>query len=718
MQIFWRFFCKFAVMNVNEYKKSVESALKQDSLREALRQLAVMLPGDAAVLRRQVESIGEDYGRVIDFAMTGLPDPGRSEQLASLRQRVYTVLDLAIREYEIGERSTLYYNTVRTERLRPADTIARLWSEVHARAVESSAFATAALGKAEVRRRREAFEGAERRLFERIWTTAPLQDDDVNALREMLSADDVPHSVVAVALGALTLGALEFYNERGLLCLLEAAMPGGRDWLEMRATVGAVLVMSRWPMRSSSAPVNAHLAALREGGHWSGDVEEIILQLIRMADVEKISRAMSGEIIPEIMALKPDITQGGELNPEWEEKLQQSGLGDKLRRLSELQEGGGDMFYSVFAMLKTFPFFSHPSAWFLPFSTERTDVADAIGHDMVMAEMVGATPVMCDSDKYSFILSLDHLPTEHKNALTQRIESANIDLAELAQGEALPGQERRKALMVGYIQDLYRFFKLFRRKGEFVSPFDRLISPMDVPALADDFSSPDKVRLLGEFFFKHRHWQETIVLFDKLSPDASVMQKKGHAYSRLMRPDEAAQALAQADMLQPDSEWTLRHLAEELRACGRTRDALETYRRLDRICPDNQQTAIAMGECEMELGNCREALHYFYMAEFIDESSPLPLRHIAHAALLNGDFETSEKYFGRLMQTQTPEADDYLHMGHLALAMKQVREAVNYYKLARPNVEVLRSELMSSKPLLESLGIDITIIPLLCDSLS
>lgn len=706
-------------MNVNEYKESVERQLSQGALREALRLLEVMLPAGASALRREVSDISDDYDRLIDYAMTGNPDPGRPAQLQALHQRVFTVLDLIVREHEVADTPTLYYNTVRTERLRVHDSIPSLLDHVLKTAANASAFALAGLGQEEARRRRLAAEEAERRLFERIWITVPLQPDDVAAVRNIILTDALPRRVAMIALGALTLGALQFYSEKALLLLLQAAAPTGRDDIEARATVGAVLVMAQWPKRSDSAAVRSALQALRAGLSWRSDVEEVILQLIRTADVEKISRAMANEIIPEMMKLRPDIVAGdesaAEINPEWEEMLEKSGISDKLRKLSQMQAEGGDMFYSSFSMLKSFPFFTHPSAWFLPFEAERSDVAQAVGHDLTIAEMTAMAPAMCDSDKYSFILAFNHIPAAQRQALVSRIEQSGIDIVAMNGGAEMDLAAKRRNLIVGYIQDLYRFFNLFRRKGEFPNPFTHLINPARIAALAPDFSSDDKVRLLGEFFFKHRHWHEALALFEKLPPDPSVMQKTGHAYSRLYMPQEAANALAHADALQPDNEWTLRHLGRELAASGQMAQAFDAYRRLDALHPDDLDTALAMGRCQLAMGNYREALHYFYMAEFADESSLLPLRNIGHAALLNHDFDTTEKYYARVMASETPVKEDYIDMGHLELIKNNVREALNYYRLASDTPDDMRAILRNQAQLLADLGVDATLLPLLPD---
>ena len=708
-------------MNTDEYKLAVEAAVRNGELKEAFRLLRVMAPANAWWLRNEVDRAEEDYGRIIDYAMTGAPDPSRESQIGALQSRIYTMLDLTVREAEAKDRPTLYYNTLRTERLRPADTITAL---LEATARSESALSAFSFGPKPKDARPQA-EAAERRLWERVWVTVPLSSEDREALREALLSPTLPLRVPLLLVSALTLSGLEFYSEPTLLLLLDAATSGSME-MQVRASVGAALVMARWPRRSNTSAVARRLESLREQTSWSADMEAIFMQLIRTSDVEKISRQMRDEIIPEMMKLRPDLYKRIkpdadpselEMNPEWEELLDKSGIADKLQKLSDLQNEGGDLFFSAFSMLKGYPFFSHPSAWFLPYDPEQSDAARALGHDQTLGTILAAAPTMCDGDKYSFTLSLDRLPQAHKDAMLQQLSDANINLAELVGTELLPQQKARLMAIAGYVQDLYRFFRLFRRKGEFRDPFAATANLAAVPLLKADFADPQKMRLIGEFYFKHEHWQEALDIFVSLQPDLALHQKMGHAWQRLGRMDRAAEQYERAEMLAPESAWTLRRLAAARRALGQPEEALKLYQRLERLEPERVATALAMGHCHLESGNVREALHSYYRAEFMDEKSLKPIRPIAWTTFLSRDFETSRKYYDRLMAEDTPTANDYLNMGHLSLATGHLREAINYYKLFSQDAAALGKALRGDERLLQQAGVDTSVIPLLLDSI-
>lgn len=715
-------------MNTFEYKEAVEAAVSQHNFHEAFRLLRVMLSADSWRLRADLEAAEEDYSRIIGYALTGAPDPGRDAQISALSTRIYSILDMLLRESMIADHSSLYFSSVRTNRLNRRETLQGLLAEYIEAARNASTFALAVLSKSDAAARRRVVEDLEPRLFTRVWTTTPLTFDEIASLRSAMQSADVAEHFKQLMVGALTMSLLQFFSEPLLRLLLEFAGAEYSEAVQVRSTVGAVLVMARWPRRTDSPQIKAQLDALREQGRWSADVEQTVMQFVRSADVEKITKTMREEIIPEMMKLRPDIEkhikESGfdqadlESNPEWEEMLDKSGLTERLRKLSEMQFEGGDLFFSAFSMLKNFAFFNHPANWFMPFNAERSDVIEALGHDDALSIMLSEAPAMCDSDKYSFIFSLDRIPAVQKDMVMNQISSATMQMAEMADSEALPERVRRNGLVTRYIQDLYRFFRLFRRRSEFADPFDTIINPAAIPALKADFAHPEKIRLLGEFYFKHGHYEHALSLFRLLEPDYQIHQKMGHALQKLGLLREAVEEYERAEMLAPDSEWTLRRLAAAYKQLGDYRKALEYYKRLERMNPDNSSVALNIGHCYLQLNELQEALHSYYKAEMLDEQSTKPLRPIAWSAFLNRDFDTAKAYYDRLLSAESPLPADYLNLGHLSLAANDIREAMNYYGLyADGDIAKLAKSLHEDSHLLEQAGIDVSIVPIILDAI-
>lgn len=72
---------------------------------------------------------------------------------------------------------------------------------------------------------------------------------------------------------------------------------------------------------------------------------------------------MREEIIPEMLknvssmknmrfGFEENDEENNDMNPDWEDAFEKSGLGDKLREMNELQLEGADVYMSTFAALK------------------------------------------------------------------------------------------------------------------------------------------------------------------------------------------------------------------------------------------------------------------------------------------------------------------------------------------------------------------------------
>lgn len=219
---------------------------------------------------------------------------------------------------------------------------------------------------------------------------------------------------------------------------------GNMPELEIHALCALLLTM--WMQREHihTSKIKSMIATLSELPAWQADVKMAFLQFIRTRDTERINRTMREDVIPSMMKIRPDINKivkddpdmldpmSLEDNPEWEELFEKSGLGSKLRELSEMQAEGADVMMSTFAHLKSFPYFNEVAHWFQPFFPEQHHVSKALGGNSIeLAEMLESTPMLCDSDKYSMAFSLEQVAGAARKVMLEQIKAQNINMAEL-----------------------------------------------------------------------------------------------------------------------------------------------------------------------------------------------------------------------------------------------------------------------------------------------
>ena len=195
----------------------------------------------------------------------------------------------------------------------------------------------------------------------------------------------------------------------------------------------------------------------------------------------------------------------------------------------------------------------------------------------------------------------------------------------------------------------------------------------------------------------------------------------GYCMEKTSRPGRAADLYRRAEIFDPESLWTLRRLAAVLRAAGQADEALEAYRRLAQKQPDDTRTALLLGYCLMEKGLYEEAIAQFYKVDFLDDKTHKAWRPLAWTLFLARDFDRADQYYRKIL-SDAPRSNDYLNMGHVALARADIREAVNFYRLAVDTSDAraldLRSAFAADARALDAAGVDPLLPPLVADAVT
>lgn len=723
-----------AEYNIEQRYKEVKMLLKQNRLRETISELKNMAATRALTrLYDEILKLEDSYKLMLQYATTGIEDPSREKLYTEFIDLAYTLLDRIVRQYRAVDSPRWYYNTLRNEAIYKGDTLDELIGRYEQLCKDSSLYNLITNDNTQLNESTLQKENLESRIFNRLWVKFPLDSQDCQLIKSTISSSQLPDYFKQMLISALFLGLLECYDEKRL-DLLFAIYECGDEYVSVKAICAALIVMSVHKDHKLSAKIVSHLDAIKEFPFWKDDLKMVFIQLIKTRETEKINRKMQEELIPQMLKLRPDITKklndemsiidmsSMEENPEWQEMLDKSGITEKMRELSELQEQGGDVFMSTFAQLKSFPFFNDVVNWFMPFHLDHSIVKDSLGNDAVMGDIILSSPFLCNSDKYSLVLSMKSIPEAQRSMMMSQFNAQNINVAELRNSELLLPSQKRENIANKYIQDLYRFFKLYRRKKDFLDPFGQSLNLIAVQALTDEFRNADTLTLIGEFYFKRKYYDDAYNVFMLLSsitpPSAQLFQKMGYCCQQRGEVKEALVYYEQSELLNAENSWTLRRIANCYKLLNNPLKALEYYKRVDALKSDDLAVTMCIGHCLMELNRYEEALKYYYKVEFLDENSLKAGRAIAWCALLSGDYQQSEKYYEKLI-AEAPIDEDFLNMGHLYLAQKNVQEAIVYYKKYSERVgttDRFIESINNDKIYLRKVGVDTDILPLIIDA--
>lgn len=723
---------------MTDINSTIDSYISKRRLRDAFRELRSHASrlGDWRVTDR-IDHLEQNYSMMLKYAVQGADDPSRADVYGSIVAGIYDVLDYVNRELARPRSSSLYFGIVRYEQSQSDNALSDLSVRYVKALADTSIYNLVETDNASAVEQRAGLEALERRIFNNVWTRHPFTAEDDSAVRRLLTGEEVPEYFKEMLISALLLALTSYYDERKLNVLLDMYASGSSSKLRIRALCAALMAMFVNRMRIDSVRMRDRVAALRDTTDWSRDVRSVLLQFIRSRDTERITRKMNDELLPEMMKLRPDIARrmknsdalndmaGFEENPEWQELLDKSGLSDKLKELTKMQEDGGDVLMSTFANLKSFPFFNDVANWFVPFHPDHTSVTRVLGKDLEsIGSLISSSPFLCDGDKYSFVFAVASVPESQRKLMLSQMDAQMMNELELKAASMSTSADMRDNIANKYVQDLYRFFKLYRRRGEFNDPFARPLNLLQLPLLAPDFTDSETLAVVGEFYFKRGYYDDALKVFsllaDMLPPDVQLYQKMGYCMQNLGNPEEAIKYYSQAELLNADSLWTLRRLAACYKMLDRPSKALEYYKRIERLKPDDLSVALSIGHCLLELNRPAEAINYYFKVEFVDDKSTRAWRPIAWASFVTGDLERSRNYYERIL-TDAPTATDYLNMGHVYLASHDMKEAVNYYNLSIDNdnndIETFINNFNSDARHLVNAGVDASLLPLVIDTI-
>lgn len=580
-------------------------------------------------------------------------------------------------------------------------------------------------------------------LFYHFWFKNKLSAEEIASYRSFLNNEHIPEHEKAFLITALTLGQLLFFDEQKIMLLFEG-YESEQVEVNQRALSGLMLALYCYDQRMFLFPaIVARLEMLNEKQSFRQHLEKILLQLIGSKETEKIQKKLQDEILPEMMKLSPNLRNKLSLeamlgdalnedkNPEWRDIFKDSAVFmDKMEELSEMQMKGADIFMTSFANLKSFPFFSELTNWFIPFfphhpSLIRSSSPEDLPDNQKLFDLLLKTPVLCNSDKYSFCFSMQTIPTDFKKNMFETLSAEFDQLIESESEDDLIAHSKKAESVSGqYIRDLYRFFKLHpQREGLediFSWPFDFHNKNTFRELLREENSL---LRNIAEFYFAKNYYPEAAEIYLillEVQEEAELIQKLAFCYQKMDNFDLALSYYLKADLFDQNRTWNHKKIALCYRHLKKPDLALQYYQQAVLLEPDNLGIHISIGHCRMELKQYDEALKSYFKVEYLSPGNKRVWRPIGWCSLLVGKKQQSEQYFEKLM-AESPNKFDLLNMGHVQWCLGNRKLALDYYKQSINDAEMSETEFMDAfhedlEHLLRQ-GVDAEDVPIMLDQL-
>ncbi len=690
IQYFWHTICyinNMTIQEINQTYSRIIGSLDRKELKNAFDAIQSLIAGAKLyAFQDKLNELQETYQYMLRYRVDGLQDPMQNKIYRNIQASAYELSDLLKQKALAIDSPLTFYAKRRTMQLHPVLNYAQL----HEQLIESHRNG-----------QRKMFDDLTDVLFNKIWTSSFLTQDESAEIQQILSDKELPYTVGGQIISALLLGSQEAFDKEKTLLLLEAANLSD-DEIRIRAMIVLLIVLFKYRKRTELYPQLAtRLESLAENKGFVETIRTITLRFILARETEKIMYKLQNEIIPEMMKLSPKLSNklnikdispeqlSEEMNPEWESLFADKQLGKKMEEFSELQQEGADIMHSTFVHLKHFPFFRDTAHWFLPFTADHSDFGNRFlnenNTEQQMLDSMTIAAFMCNSDKFSFYFSMMQLPEDARKMMVNQFDSQISDMIQQNKEELINKRGKAETIIGQYIQDLYRFYKLYPGHGDFEDIFNLSLDFHNLEILKPYISDYETLTMIAEYYLRKNYFKDALVIFNQFVAANHVTdilyQKIGYCKQMTGELEEALEYYLRADMLNTESKWVIRRIAGCYRSLKQPEKALEYYRRYDLLNPDNLSIAISIGHCYLELKDYTEALKYFFKVDYLDSKSNKAWRPIAWCSFLTGKYDQARNYYKKILENN-PNIQDLLNAGHTEWALQNQKGALKYYQQA------------------------------------
>lgn len=712
------------LQEINKAYNRIIGSLDSKELKNAFDSIQSLISGSREIsFQDKLNELQDTYKYMLRYRIEGAKDPMQEQIYNRIQTSSYELAD-RIRNKALAIESPLaFYSRRRSLQVQPNVTFENLHLQL------SKHYATG---------NRAEYDAMLIVLFNKIWVSDPFTIEEAAVIKNILFDNELPFTAGCQIVSALMLGLQAAFDPEKLMLLFDAANHENEE-IKVRVLISILLTLYVYRKRTALYPqITNRLDALSETPGFTKAIRTITLRFILARETEKITRKLQNEIIPEMMKLSPKISNkinlkditpeqlGEEMNPEWENIFADSSLGKKMEEFSELQQEGADVMHSTFVHLKSFPFFRELSNWLLPFTTEHSSFGDRFNQnngEKLMLDSMTLAAFMCNSDKYSLYFSMMQLPEEAKKMMMNQFDSQATEMIQQNKEELISKRGKLEAITGQYIQDLYRFFKIYPGHLDFNDIFTMPLDFHNLSILRPYISDEESLSSIAEFYLRKNYFSDALTIFNQLAEtnqDSDILfQKIG--YCKQMNDDlqGALDAYLRADLLNPGSKWVIRRIAGCYRSLKEPEEALKYYRRYEKLNPDNLSITISIGHCYLELRNYSEALKCFYKVDYLDGNNKA-WRPIAWCSFLTGKYDQARNYYKKILSNQ-PNTQDLLNAGHTEWALQNIKGAIEFYRQAveKENRDFYKfqEEFNQDIPDLIVAGIEDTEISLMMDQL-
>lgn len=563
------------------------------------------------------EDVKNDYRLMQDAMMRGLRDDKIDEVYADIMRKVYGAgLDVLIEE-KVKRYSSFAYARVSAQQTEAHPDAVRTVLEAYVQDMAMMAFEPENTRKAKMEKLTADHHAYMKQLFNALLVAPMWNDRRAADFADLLLSPTIDRDDALLLVSAVMLATMNVNDPYKWDMLAEVYVRATDKVLKMRALVGWVLSLPYDPRGPRLFPfVQERIKAMLADKTTLKQMLDMQMQMLFCCNADADNEEIQRNIMPTLIkntnlqmtrlgiVEKEDDPMKDIMDPNAAERDMEE-MERKYRKMMDMQKQGSDIYFGGFSKMKTFPFFNDLCNWFAPFNAAHPALGAArerLAGSTFLNNLMENGP-FCDSDKYSFALAIAQIMDRMPDNVKEMLNSDATFGPTVSKDE----QENPAYICRSYLQSLYRFFRLYRSKRDFLNPFilDKLEDNdgnalfMSYKLLACPEMEENAVALCG-FLLKRKMMRElmSMAICYKSSQNPRLVRFLALVPMTDGKWQEAYDIFASVSEDQ-HTEESLRGMAHCCMSLKRFGEAVAIYRRLLAMHPDSFSYQLNLAVCLM-----------------------------------------------------------------------------------------------------------------------
>lgn len=661
------------------------------------------------------EDVKNEYRLMQDAMMRGLRDDKLDEVYADIMRKVYGAgLDVLIEE-KVKRYSSFAYARVSAQQTEAHPDAVRTVLEAYVQDMAMMAFEPESTRKAKMEKLTADHHAYMKQLFNALLVAPMWNDRRAADFADLLLSPTIDRDDALLLVSAVMLATMNVNDPYKWDMLAEVYVRATDKVLKMRALVGWVLSLPYDPRGPRLFPfVQERIKAMLADKTTLKQMLDMQMQMLFCCNADADNEEIQRNIMPTLIkntnlqmtrlgiVEKEDDPMKDIMDPNAAERDMEE-MERKYRKMMDMQKQGSDIYFGGFSKMKTFPFFNDLCNWFAPFNAAHPALGAArerLAGSTFLNNLMENGP-FCDSDKYSFALAIAQIMDRMPDNVKEMLNSDATFGPTVSKAE----QEDPAYICRSYLQSLYRFFRLYRSKRDFLNPFilDELEDNdgnalfMSYKLLACPEMEENAVALCG-FLLKRKMMRElmSMAICYKSSQNPRLVRFLALVPMTDGKWQEAYDLFASVPEDQ-HTEESLRGMAHCCMSLKRFGEAVAIYRRLLAMHPDSFSYQLNLAVCLMSsdaFSSCgaatslggkvdarpnkvvEEGTKLLYKLDYEHPNNANVRRVLAWCMMLQGSFDKAIDIYTRLLSQPDAVSADRLNAAYAHWLSRDVARAV------------------------------------------